>query len=70
MPRYALVDASGYVENVMVWDGAEPHTPDEGLTAVLDEDDNVGPGWSYADGEFIAPPPEPMPPPQARKRNA
>lgn len=32
--RYALVDASGVAQNVILWDGASHYTPPAGLTAV------------------------------------
>lgn len=60
MARYAVVDAAGLVVNAVVWDGVEPWEPPDGTTAVEDPADMVGPGWTYAGGEFT-PPPEPPP---------
>jgi hypothetical protein len=65
MSRFAMVDAAGFVVNVIAWDGNEQTwRPPEGHTMVgLEEDAPVGPGWSYEDGEFTAPPAEPVEPP-------
>jgi hypothetical protein len=52
--NYALVDNTGLVVNVIVWDGESDWQPPEGLTAVLITG-NAGIGWSYIDGEFIPP---------------
>ena len=63
--RFALVrESDGLVVNVCVWDGVSPWNdlPD-GVDAV-ECPNNVGPGWSYIDGEWVAPLP-PDPPPDA-----
>ncbi len=54
MGRYAVVDKSGNVTNVIVWDGEAQYTPPEG-TELIEVTGAAGPGWTYRDGEFIAP---------------
>lgn len=64
MGNYAIVNlATGVVDSVVVWDGSESSgwSPPEGTIAV--ESDSAQPGWSYADGVFTAPPPDPVIPP-------
>ena len=54
---YALVDSSNIVINIVNWNGQPPWQPDEGSQAVIVPDDQlVDIGWTYLDGEFIAPP--------------
>lgn len=61
---YAVIDSTGLVVNAIEWDGATPWTPPEGHEVVLLT--SGGPGWTYADGDFIPPPkPEPEPEPAA-----
>jgi hypothetical protein len=62
MAHYALVDSSGHVVNTVVWDGTSNWSPPAGLTAVLDSDARVGPGWLYSGGVFTNPNPPPAPP--------
>jgi len=55
--RYAHVNAAGLVVNCSVWDGVTEYDPGEGVTMVqVSEGVVAGPGWSYVDGEFVAPP--------------
>lgn len=55
MSVYAIVDTTTFlVVNVVVWDGGEAWTAPSGCTAV--ESGVAGIGWSYTNGEFIAPP--------------
>lgn len=57
MKNYAIIDATNIVINVIVWDGLPPWTPPSGCIAVeIPEGNNAGIGWTYVDGEFIAPP--------------
>jgi hypothetical protein len=57
MNTYAIIDATTSVINTVVWDGLPPWTPPEGCIAVvLPEGSSVSIGWTYVDGEFIAPP--------------
>ena len=52
--RWAMIDASGYVFNVCLWDGDNTRwTPPAGIT-VIPAPDEVGVGWSY-DGSWHAP---------------
>ncbi|MGI4776969.1 MAG: hypothetical protein ACRYGA_02430 [Janthinobacterium lividum] len=54
--KYALV-ANALVENVILWDGIDPAFADafQGKQLVLLEPDSpASPGWTYANGEFLA----------------
>lgn len=66
--RYAMIDATGVVDNVIEWDGnTDPATggwePPPGVTMVeVAEGVSVGVGWAYDGSAFIdpnAPPPQP-----------
>jgi hypothetical protein len=63
MKNYAIIDATNTVINTVVWDGKPPWAPPQDCTAVaIAKGSNAGIGWTYVDGEFIAPPqPEPEP---------
>jgi hypothetical protein len=63
MKNYAIIDATNTVINVVVWDGKPPWAPPQDCIAVaIPKDSSAGIGWTYANGEFIAPPqPEPEP---------
>ena len=54
--RYAQI-VDGIVVNVIVWDGTIPLELDGELVNV--DDVPCGPSWTYANGEFVAPPPAP-----------
>lgn len=54
--RYAHVDGNGLIVNVSLWDGVTVFDPGEGVVLVEVGDAPCGPGWSYVDGEFVAPP--------------
>jgi len=58
MNTYALIDlATTLVVNIMIWDGMGPWAPPEGhIAVVIPKDSAAGIGWTYVDGEFIAPP--------------
>lgn len=62
--RYAVIDSSGLVVNVVLWDGdAASWLPPEDHQAVLSL--NAGPGWQLSNGEFLPPHAErPMTPPK------
>jgi hypothetical protein len=61
--KAALIDNTGYVTNVIVWDNT--CTAPNGVVAVVIEDDvAVAPGYTYANGTFTAPEPEPTPTPE------
>jgi len=60
--NYALINtATGFVENTFVWDGNDDWNAPDGYEAILSGE--AGIGWTYADGEFTAPPPPPIIPP-------
>jgi hypothetical protein len=65
MKNYAIIDSTNTVINVVVWDGKPPWTPpDDCIAVAIPDGSNTGIGWTYVDGEFIAPPqPEPPAPP-------
>lgn len=65
MKNYAIIDSTNTVINVVVWDGKPPWAPPQDCIAVeIPEGSSAGIGWTYANGEFIAPPqPEPPEPP-------
>lgn len=60
MARYAIIDGQ-YVINVIEYDDVPTNPPpgfENPVTAV--QSDIAGPGWTYADGNFIAPAPTPI----------
>lgn len=50
---YAIIDQTGLVVNVTIWDGTSSWAPPKGCTAVPLEDGGIG--WSYVDGKFVEP---------------
>jgi hypothetical protein len=61
--KAALIDNQNNVSNVIVWD--DTCTAPKGTVVVVVADDvAVAPGWTYANGTFTAPEPEPMPDPE------
>jgi hypothetical protein len=61
--KAALINNTGCVANVIVWD--KTCTAPNGVVAVVIEDDvAVAPGWTYVDSVFIAPEQEPTPAPE------
>ena len=58
--RYAVVNASNVVDNVVLWDGVEPWTPPQGHIAVLIGAQMCDIGYTYdsATGLFSPPVPE------------
>lgn len=56
--KYALVNSLGLVENVILLDPDSDWEATSNLSLVIAEGTIVGPGWSYLDGEFIAPGPQ------------
>lgn len=60
MNTYAVVDSSGTIVNVVVWDGANDWAPPEDCTAVPISTAPGGPGigWTTSDGgqTWTAPP--------------
>ena len=61
MDRYAIVDDTGAVLNVTIWDGVTEWEPPASTTVVLVQPGDIAePGGTYADGVFTrAPVPEP-----------
>lgn len=52
MARYAVTDADGNIENVVVWDGSTPWEPGEGKTKVeVPEGVPAEPGGKYRKGK-------------------
>ena len=58
MARYAMVDdTSQIVVNVIEWDGdTATWQPPSGYTMVEDSEAKANPGFSYNEGDFVAPP--------------
>ena len=56
--RYALVK-DGVVRNVVNWDGVAEWAPPVGYEC-LECPSNVGPRWTYSNGEFSPPASEPV----------
>jgi len=52
---YCLVDVSGNVANIIVYDGISPYTPPSGYTLQLDPAQQAGIGWAYVNGVFTNP---------------
>lgn len=50
--RWAVVQ-DGTVVNVIEWDGIKPYQAAHGTTLV--QHDEVGIGWTYENGELVAP---------------
>ena len=59
MAKYALVEGKNVV-NVIEWNGIDMYDPGVGITMILLDDTSlVDITWSYDEGSFIAPPPDP-----------
>ncbi|WP_447867562.1 tail fiber assembly protein [Rahnella bonaserana] len=55
MKNYAIVE-SGFVTNIVLWDGDSVWSPGEGKTAIEVKDGvDAGIGYSFVDGVFTAP---------------
>jgi hypothetical protein len=52
--NYALIDNTGLVVNVVVWNGKSDWQPPEGQQLV-ELSDGAGIGWTYSDGVFTPP---------------
>ena len=57
--KYAIIN-SGIVDNIIEWDGTSEYHTDGVL---VEADENAWIGGVYADGAFVARPPEPEPEP-------
>ena len=55
MKRYAIVNAKGIVDNVILWDEAAEWSPPEGTIMVKAEDIVCGIGWKYENEIFTDP---------------
>tara|TARA_B100001142_G_scaffold17129_1_gene15899 strand:- start:6015 stop:6296 length:282 start_codon:yes stop_codon:yes gene_type:complete len=64
--KYAIIK-SGIVENIIEWDGTSEYQTDGVL---VETDANAWIGGVYADGAFVARPPEPEPEPTAEELQA
>lgn len=60
--KYALIDTTNTVSNLIEWDGIEPYTPQQGFTILQVNDHQVNIGYTYVDGTFQAPIIEELPP--------
>jgi hypothetical protein len=68
MARYAMVDATGLVVNVVEWNGnTQTWQPPPDMTMVEDVNGEAGPGFTYADGAFV--PPDTSDPDAERNQN-
>jgi hypothetical protein len=53
---YAIIDSTAIVINIVVWDGKPPwKPPSDCIAVVIPKGSSAGIGWTYVDGEFIAP---------------
>ena len=50
---YAIVDETGLVVNVTIWDVISPWEPPAGHTAVPLTEGGIG--WTFVDGAFVPP---------------
>ena len=55
--RYLVINAQGYVENIIIWDGVSPYS-EPNKTVMLESNAPIGTtfGWQLVNGEWIAPP--------------
>jgi hypothetical protein len=51
--NYAIIDETGLVVNVVLWDGKTPWVPPAGYIALPLLEASIG--WTFANGQFIAP---------------
>lgn len=51
--NYAVIDPSGLVVNVILWDGVSEWQPPDGHQAVPLTKGGIG--WTYVNGQFISP---------------
>lgn len=66
MSIYAIINQeTGLVENTAEWDGESEWPQVDGYIVVPSAEASTG--WSYIDGEFIAPPDLPVTPPTAEE---
>ena len=55
--RYLVIDSSGTVVNIVIWDGVAPYTPGDGcrLERCADHPHEVVFGWQLVDGQWHPP---------------
>lgn len=51
--HYCIIDGTGNVINVIIWDGVSAYTPPAGTTLI--QSNTAGIGWTYANGIFTNP---------------
>jgi len=57
---YAVINSeTNIIEGIIIWDGVAPWTPPENHHVELVTNPHAGIGWSFIDGEWIAPTPTP-----------
>jgi hypothetical protein len=65
MKKYAIIDkTTGFVDNVILWDGIVDWEPPEGYQAMHIENEAIGPNWTYLNGTFTEPVIERVPEPE------
>lgn len=57
--KYALIE-NNTVVNLVEWDGESPYQPNDNPILVNIDNQHVDLGYTYIDGEFQAPPVEPI----------
>jgi hypothetical protein len=57
--RYAIIDSTNHVVNVIDWDGSTSWTAPDGQTAIQSDVAQIG--WTYANGTFTDPTPSYVP---------
>ena len=57
MPRYAIVNGSNQVINIVIWDGVSQWSPPKGCTPVLSTSANIGCTYDPDEGTFGPTPP-------------
>lgn len=55
MKRYAIIDSTGKVDNIILWDEASQWTPPEGMSMVNVEGILCDLGWKYENEVFTNP---------------
>jgi hypothetical protein len=66
MHRYAVIDSSSVVTNIVIWDGTSIWEAPDGCTAVLSDD--AGIGFTYKNGVFTPNTPVEIPEPSVEQQ--
>ncbi len=53
--QYALIDQTGLIVNICLWDGKTKWAPPAGQTPIPDPNDEAIIGGTYHDGQFFPP---------------